>query len=208
MARGKSGKRRRSTGRPAASAADGAGHPVRRAALLILVAGVAVAIVLQTYRGGKTKLSMWGVGITIGGDQQQLTPAEQRERSREVEQQVEAKIQEASASRPGQQVTEEPTPPIDLRGSWTSTDGAVTWVVSFEQGYFVFREYRANMQPGVTAAAGYGIVDGRTWSVQFQDFAGNAASAMLALQDDQTLAGVVDAYGRRYQLELRRSAAP
>jgi hypothetical protein len=206
MARGKSSKRTQSKGRPAAAAATGgSGHPARRVGLLILAVGVAVAIVLQTYRGGKTKLSMWGVGITIGADQK-LTPAEQRERSGELQQQVETKVHEAAAATPAQQVDEESPPPIDLRGSWTSTDGGVTWVVSFERGYFVFREYRASMQRGVIAAAGYGIVDGRTWSVQLQDFAGNAASAMLTLQDDQTLTGVVDAYGQRYQLEFRRTA--
>lgn len=206
MTRGKSGKRKQVRGKPTVGAANEGGHSVRRASILVLAVGVAAAIVLQTYRGGKTQVNMWGVGFTIGADQRKLTPAEQLERSREVEQRVEAKVHEASASRPEQQVAEEPAAGIDLRGSWTSTDGTVTWVVSFERGYFVVREYRAGMQPDVVAAAGYGVFDGHTWTVQLQDFAGNPVQAVLTLQGDQALAGVVDAYGRRYQLELQRSA--
>src|SRR4051812_32301250 len=191
MAPGKSGKRNQSRRRPVVGGSADGRHPIRWVGLLILAAGVAVAIVIQTQRGGTTQLNMWGVAVTIGADPQQLTPAEQRERSREVEQNVEAKVHDAAASQPEPQVVEEPAAALDLRGSWTSTDGAVTWVVSFERGYFVFREYRAGMQPGVVTAAGYGILDGRTWSVQLQDVTGHAASAVLTLQDDQALTGAV-----------------
>jgi len=40
MARGKGGMRKQIKGRPAAGATDSAGHPVRRASLLILADGV------------------------------------------------------------------------------------------------------------------------------------------------------------------------
>lgn len=140
-----------------------------------------------------------GSGITFRGKSSAntLSPDEQRDRSRHVEESLEENVHATPAPQ------EQEAPPVDLSGTWTTLDGMTSWLVSFENGLFVFRE-QSPAAPGVVSAAGYGTFDGHTWSVQFQTILGTAGTASLELSGDGGLDGEVSVDGNRFQLMLQR----
>ena len=138
-----------------------------------------------------------GSGITFRGKSSPdtLPRAEQEQRSQKIQEQVETEVREAS---PSQTVS-----PIDLTGTWTTPDGAVSWTITIENGFVVFRE-QYSTAPGVISAVGYGPFDGHTWSPQFQTVLGGTGTASLNLEDERTLSGQAIISGTRFSLILRR----
>jgi hypothetical protein len=138
-----------------------------------------------------------GSGITFRGKSSPdtLPLAEQKQRSQQIQEQVETEVREAS---PSQAVS-----PVDLTGTWTTLDGAVSWTITIENGLVVFREQYASA-PGVISAVGYGPFDGHSWSPQFQTVLGGVGTASLNLEDDRTLSGQAIISGTRFSLILRR----
>jgi len=144
-----------------------------------------------------SEVKIEGSGIAFRGSASPsdlLSPA-QRERSRKVENRIEAEVREAPSQAP---------PRTDLSGAWITFDGASRWTVSLENGQLMFREQQL-VAPGVVSAAGYGTFDGHTWSLQFESILGINGTASLVLHDDGTLRGqATTAVGVSFALALRR----
>lgn len=166
---------------------------------LVVGIGVAVALIVVAQSRGKKAEVKWGdfsLSIDTGGS---LHPEQQQARQRSIEQSVEAKVREA----PPPAVSTSPRSGVDLTGTWTSVDGSVTWSVASENGQLVYNEQRRSM-PGWVTAVGYGPFDGHVWTATFQDLNRHSGAVRLTMVDDRTLSGVIEAYGRRFDLELER----
>ena len=170
--------------------------------LTIVFCGLLIYIVVKKVDDiSEVKVEGTG-GIVFHGSAAPLPPSEQHERSREIEARIETYVRNASTSQPPR----DPTPELDLSGMWMTVDGTATWMVLRENGLFVFRESTMAM-PGIIATVGYGQLDGRTWSLQFQSIIGISGTASLHLQDDGTLSGeAIPVGGRNFPLMLRRSS--
>jgi len=144
-----------------------------------------------------------GVSITFGRSTSppSMPPdQQQRELSEQIQSKVEAALQQAAKTEPA---AEPPPSPVDLTGRWTTPDGGAIWTVTIENGYLVTREqYPANSN--VVTAVGYGLFNGKTWSLRIQNIFGVTGTAVLDLEDEGTLEGEVVLDGQRFSLVLRR----
>lgn len=165
--------------------------------LISIVSCLLVGYVVVKNADRVSGVNIAGSGITFRGKSSPdtLPLAEQKQRSQQIQEQVEAEVSEAS---PLQTVS-----PVDLTGTWTTPDGAVSWTITIENGFVVFREQYATA-PGVITAVGYGPFDGHTWSPRFQTVLGGAGTASLNLEDNGTLSGQAIISGTRFSLILRR----
>jgi hypothetical protein len=137
-----------------------------------------------------------GGGIAFWDKSSKTLTTDDLQRSPQIVANFEAQVRNASPA-------ETPPSPVDLTGTWTTFDGRVTWTLTIENGYLVFREQNASA-PGVVSAVGYGTFDGHTWSSQFQTIFQEVGTAILSLEDDDTLRGEAIVAGKRFSLGLRR----
>jgi hypothetical protein len=171
---------------------------------VIVGIGVAASLVIVAQSRGKKAEVKWGdfsLSLDTGSS---LSPEQQQARGRSIEQSVEAKVREAQPVEEVPASSPSAAQLADLTGTWTSIDGSVTWSVASENGQLVYNEQRR----GWITAAGYGPFDGHVWAATFQDLNRRTGAVRLTLVDEHTLSGVVEAYGRKFDLELERNDEP
>jgi hypothetical protein len=163
--------------------------------MVLVCCGLLSYVVVNRQDDSDVKGAGCGIACRVKASPGKLPLAEQRERSRQVVNQVESAVRRAPAQM---------APAADLGGTWVTFDKATRWTISPRNGVFVFREQPLAV-PDVVTAAGYGALDGRTWSVQFESILGISGTAALELQDDGTLRGqATPVIGISFPLALRR----
>lgn len=161
----------------------------------LVVCALAIYVVVKNVDRVK-EVHALGVGLTFQDKSPDVLPAaEQRERSHTISKKLEADVQKAPAP--------QLNTAVDLTGTWTTPDDAVSWTITIENGFVVFREQYA-ATPGIVSAVGYGPFDGHTWSPRFETILGATGAASLTLAEDGTLNGEATIAGDRFSLTLQR----